>query len=282
MTADPEELRAEQRERWERAAAGWARRADKLQQSSLPVSRAMLEVLELRPGQRVLELAAGPGDTGFLAAREIAPGTLVSSDASEAMLELARSRARALAIENVEFVRLELEWIDLPAASVDAVLCRWGLMLTVDPGAAASEMRRVLKPGGRVAVAVWDSPDANPWATAPGRALIDLGHTREPEPGGPGMFALAPASRLRELLEGSGFVEVAIHTVELERASGSVEEYVEETVDLSMMFSTVWESLDSAQRAAVIERVASLTAPYRGPDGSLRLPGRSLVAGASG
>ena len=119
----PQDLRAEQITRWERAAQGWGRRAARVAEHSLPVSEWMVGRLELRPGQRVLELAAGPGDTGLLAARRVAPGTLLSSDASEAMLELARARAHELGVENVEFARLELEWIDLPAASVDAVLC---------------------------------------------------------------------------------------------------------------------------------------------------------------
>ena len=171
----------------------------------MPLSQRMVESLGLSPGQRVLELAAGPGDTGFLAAQKIAPGTLVTSDGSEAMLEVARARARELAIDNVEFKTLELEWIDLPTASVDAVICRWGIMLCVDPATAASEIRRVLKPGGRLSVAVWDSAELNPWATLDWQAVIELGHMEPPDEGGPGMFALAPAPRLRELLETRAF-----------------------------------------------------------------------------
>lgn len=278
---DAEELRAEQLKRWERAAAGWARRASRLQETSLAVSHWMVERLELSPGQRVLELAAGPGDTGFLAARAIAPGTLLSSDASDAMIELARSRAREQGIENVEFARLALEWIDLPAASVDAVLCRWGLMLTVDPSAAASEIRRVLRPAGHFVGAVWDGPERNPWATIPGRALVELGHADPPDPNAPGMFSLAPEARLRELLEGAGFLDVVVEGIELDRSYGAVEEYLAETIDLSAMFSEVWERLDEHDRGRVTKRVVSLTAPYRDADGSLLLPGRSLVAAAS-
>ncbi|MBV8942643.1 MAG: methyltransferase domain-containing protein [Solirubrobacterales bacterium] len=278
---EAEELRAEQLERWARAAAGWARRAERLRETSLPVSRWMVQRLELEPGQRVLELAAGPGDTGFLAARSIVPGTLISSDASEAMLELARSRAREQGVENVEFAALQLEWIDLPAASVDAVLCRWGLMLVVDPGAAASEMRRVLRPNGRLAVAVWDVAERNPWATIPGRALVELGHADPPDPSRPGMFALAPEQRLRELLERAGFLDVALDGIELDRAYRTAEDYVAETVDLSAVFAEVWERLDERARAEVRERIDALTAPYANAGGSLRLPGRSLVAAAS-
>src|SRR5438270_2367725 len=271
--SDPDAQRAEMLERWERAASGWEKRADRVRELGMPVSTWMVERLELSPGQRVLELAAGPGDTGFLAAQKIAPGTLISSDASEAMLALARSRAEGLGLANVEFNRFELEWIDLPTASVDAVMCRWGLMVCVDPSAAASEMRRVLKPGGRLTVAVWDSAELNPWATLDWRAVIELGHVAPPDPSGPGMFALAPESRLRELLEDSGFVEVLVEGLQLDRSYRAVEEYMAETLDLSATFSELWEKLDEGARSEVMERVEALAAPYRVSDG-LRLPGR--------
>ena len=111
-----------------------------------------------------------------MAAELIRPGgTLISSDGAEAMLEVARGRAAAAGIDNVEFQQLELEWIDLPTASVDAVVVRWGIMLIVDPDAAAREIRRVLRAGGRAALAVWDLPERNPWATIPSAAMIELG-----------------------------------------------------------------------------------------------------------
>ncbi|MBV9309921.1 MAG: class I SAM-dependent methyltransferase, partial [Solirubrobacterales bacterium] len=209
--SDPESLRAELLEGWEGAAAGWGRRADLVRELGMPVSAWMIEHLALQPGLTVLELAAGPGDTGFLAAELIRPGgTLISSDGAEEMVVLARERAERLGIHNAQFRRLELEWIDLETASVDAILCRWGLMLIVDPGAALREMRRVLRPGGRVALAVWDAPERNPWATIPGRALLELGHADPPETGGPGMFALSPEGLLQAMLEDAGFVEVLI------------------------------------------------------------------------
>jgi SAM-dependent methyltransferase len=197
------------------------------------------------------------------------------------MLGIARSRARELAIDNVEFSRLELEWIDLPAASVDAVICRWALMLCVDPEAAALEIRRVLKPSGRLTVAVWDAAERNPWATLDWQALIDHGLMSPPDPGGPGMFALAPESRLRDLLEGAGFVDVAVEAVELDRSYENVEDYIDESLDLSATFADVWAKLDEQERTGVRERLESLAADYRAPDGSLRLPGRSLAAAAS-
>lgn len=264
---------------WERAAAGWGRRAEAIRDFGMPVSVWMIEHLELQPGQRLLDLAAGPGDTGFLAAELVAPGgRLVSSDAAEAMLEVARERARKLGVQNVEFTRLELEWLDLPTASVDAALCRWGFMLSSDPAAALRETRRVLRPGGRLTLAVWDEPAFNPWATIPGKALITLGHSSPPEPGAPGMFALAPAERLREFLEEAGFVEVLVDAVALKRDEKSIDAYIEETRDLSRIFGEAFEQISDPERERLRGEIASLAAPFLADDGSVHFPARSLVA----
>jgi SAM-dependent methyltransferase len=279
--SDPDAVRAEMLERWGRAAAGWGKRAQRVREFGLPVSAWMLDQVGLQPGLRVLELAAGPGETGFLAAELIRPGgTLVCSDATDEMLEVARARAKELGIENVEFKRIELEWIDLDTASVDVVLCKWGLMFAVDPEAALREVRRVLRPGGRVALAVWDEPPVNPWATITTRALVELGHTTQPDPDAPGMFALAPPGRLRDVLEAAGFVDVAVDTVEPPRTFDSVEEYVAETDDLSSMFGDAFDPLPDEERAKVIAKIAELSQPNIGADGVLRFPARSLVATA--
>lgn len=281
-TPDPETYRAESAEAWERAATGWGKRADRVRQFGMPVSAWMIEHANLQPGQQVLELAAGPGDTGFLASELIKPGgTLVTSDVAEAMLEVARERAAAQGVDNVEFKQLQLEWIDLETASVDVVLCRWGIMLVADPGAAAREIRRVVKPGGTVAVAVWDEAAKNPWATIPGRALIELGHSERPDPDAPGMFTLAAPGRLAELLESAGFVDPIVDSVEVERNYETLESYLSETLDLSGIFSRAIDALTAEERERVREQISELTEPYTKPDGSVRLTGRSLVSSAS-
>jgi SAM-dependent methyltransferase len=277
----------EQREallsQWDRAAAGWGRSAQRIRDWAMPVSVQMIEQLRLQPGQQLLELAAGPGDTGFLAAELIRPrGKLITSDASTAMLDVARARAAEQGVEKVEFRQLQLEWIDLPTASVDKILCRWGLMLIVDPGASLGEMRRVLRPGGRVAVAVWDDAARNPWATIPRVALMEAaaGSLPAPDPDAPGMFALAAPGLLQQRLEDAGFVGVDVTAVPLERREASVEEYIAGTRELSEMFGAAFDSLPEAGRAAVTDRIAELTEPFAQPDGSLRFPGSTLVAAA--
>jgi ubiquinone/menaquinone biosynthesis C-methylase UbiE len=274
--------REEMLQRWERAAAGWSRRADSIQEFGMRVSVWMVEHLALQPGQRVLELACGPGDTGFLAAELVKPGgTLIATDASRAMLGVATGRARDLGVTNVEFRQMELEWIDLPAASVDAIACRWGLMFAIDPGAALQEARRVLRPGGRIAVAVWDDPELNPWATVATRALVELGHAMPPDRNEPGMFSLADPVRLQQLLEDAGFLEVFVDSVELSRSEPSFDSYFEETLDLSRPVADVWERLSERHQEELRTRIAELAEQFITDDGAIRFPARSLVAAAS-
>ena len=280
MTEDAPDL--DVLERWQRAAKGWSARADEIRDFGMPVSVWIIDQLGLQPGQRVLELAAGPGDTGFMAAELVSPGgTLISTDAAGPMLEIARERARALEVPNVEFQELDLGWIDLETASVDAALCRWGLMFTSDPGSSLQEIRRVLRPRGRVALAVWAEPERNPWATIPTRALVELGHVEPPAPDAPGMFALADAERVRELLEGAGFVDAVVDQVALERHDEGVEHYIAETTDLSQPFAEVRARLTDEQWAEVAARIAELAEPFTAEDGSLRFPACSLGAAAS-
>jgi len=275
---DPDEMRAGMRQSWERAAPAWGERADSVRRMGMPVSRWMIEHAAVRRGERVLELAAGAGDTGFLAAE--LGGRLICSDGAEAMLEVARDRARTLGVENVEFRQLELEWIDLPAAEVDVILCRWGLMLIVDPEAGLRECRRVLRPGGRIALAVWDQPAANPWATIPTRALAELGHAPPVSDGGPGMFALASRERLSELLLDAGFLAPELDAVAITRRYAQAEDYLAETLDLSPVFRSVWIELPGSARAEISAQLAELTQPFSRADGTLVLEGQSLVAAA--
>jgi SAM-dependent methyltransferase len=267
---------------WEEAAAGWVRSQQLLREFGAPVSHWMIDAVAPQPGQRVLELAAGLGETGLLAAELVAPvGGAIISDQAEAMLGGARERAATLGLSNVEFQVINAEWIDMPVASVDVVLCRWGYMLMADPAAALGETRRVLRSGGRVALAVWDAIEHNPWASLPGAELRERGLTSPPVPETPGPFALGDGDRVRELMQEAGFAEVRIETLQLHRRHSSFQEFWETTLDLSRSFHDAvlarpQDEIEQIQ-AAVRERLA----PYAGPDGVLDIPGRTLVASAS-
>ncbi len=230
----------------------------------------------------MLELAAGPGDTGFMAARRIEPGgTLICSDASAGMLDVARERAQEQGVTNVEFRQLQLEWIDLAAASVDVIVCRWGVMLTVDPAAALRECRRVLRPGGRLVMAVWDLRERNPWAVIPDAALVELGYLKPPAPGAPGMFALAAPGLLARMLGDAGFFDVEVEQVHITRRWDSVLDWLGETRDRSINFGKTWAGLSDDDRRGLRERIAEAAQPYTDETGAFELSGSCLAAVAS-
>jgi SAM-dependent methyltransferase len=282
VTTDPATYRQESRDRWSRSAAGWSQRADRFQRAAMPVSEWMVDAVHLQPGHTVLELAAGPGITGFMAAERVQPGgVLISSDFAEPMLEVARQRATQAGLDNVEFRVVDAEAIDLDAASVDAVLCRWGYMLMADPAAALGETRRVLRPGGRLALSAWDAAEQNPWAITPMSALVQRGLVPPPDPTAPSMFAFAPPGRIEGLLGDAGFLEVEVATVDLVMTYDDLDDFLAVTSDCSRPFADTTEGLDAATRTEVHAAIGEALERFRAQDGRLRVPGRALVASAS-
>jgi len=282
MSFDANAHRASSLAGWEEAAPGWVRRQEAIRELGAPVSAWMLDAALLEPGGRVLELAAGVGETGMLAAQRVAPtGGVIISDQAEAMLEGARARAAELGLSNVEFQVLGAEWIDLPVASVDAVLCRWGYMLLADPAAALAETRRVLRAGGRVALAVWDAIEHNPWALLPAAELLERGLTGPPAPGAPGPFALGDPERVRALLQQAGFTEIDVQGIAIEQRYESFEAFWETTLDISRGFHDAVLSRPESEIAEIHAGLRSRLEPYTSAEGRLAIPARSLVASAT-
>lgn len=286
MSFDPNAYREESLRNWEEAAAGWVHSQELMREFAERVTRWLLEAVAPQPGQRVLELAAGLGETGMLAAELVAPsGGVVISDQAEAMLDGARARAAELGLANVEFKAINAESMDLPVASADVVLCRWGYMLMADPAAALGETRRVLRSGGRVGLAVWDRFDRNPWALLPAEVLLER-EMIEPKPGPPGSFvpgpfALGDEDELRVLLDDAGFAEVRVEALDLRRRHASFAEFWESTLDLSRVVHDAVMAAPPTEIPEIEAAVKARFAPYEAPDGSLDIPARTLVASAS-
>lgn len=279
--SDVQELQRTNLEIAEAVAPGWARRRAYIEQVAEPLRTWLVGALAPRPGDTVLELAAGAGDTGFEVARRLgADGRLISSDLSPAMLDVARRRGREVGAGNVAYRIIDAERIALDDGAVDGVLCRFGYMLMADPAGALAETRRVLRPGGRLALAVWGAPDRNPYFALAVAALVRAGHLPPPDPSAPGPFSLAGEERITRLLEGAGFADVRVEPVAVRFPFRDVDDYLAMIGDTAGPLALVIAGLDAGRRQALMAELEPALVPFRA-DGGYTLPGVALCAAAA-
>jgi SAM-dependent methyltransferase len=278
---EAEEYRRSSYEAWVAMAPGWERWRAQLEEAMTQVRQWLISELAPQPGDTLLELSAGPGDTGFAAAMLVGErGRLISTDFSPDMVEVARRRGAELGLANVDYRVMDAESMELDADSVDGVLCQSGYMLMADPAAALSETRRVLRPRGRLALSVWGAPERNPWAAIGGRFLVERGHMPPPEPGAPGIFAMASEQRTRALLEGAGFTDVRTDEVPVKWAFRDLDEYERWVTEVAGAFALVVRGLPESERAALRSELEDAFRPFAA-DGGYELPGVALCAAAS-
>jgi SAM-dependent methyltransferase len=276
-----EDYRRTSYQTWEAMAPGWERRRAALEDALTPVRNWLITHLAPQPGDTVLELGAGPGDTGFAAATLVGEGgRLISSDFSPEMVDVARRRGAELGLDNVEYRVIDAERVELDAASVDGVLCQSSYMLVADPAAALSETRRVLRPGGRLAMSVWGAPERNPWTSIGGRILVERGLLPPPEPGAPGVFSMASEERTRSLLGDAGFTDVHTDEVPIRFAFSDVDDYERWVSDLSGSFAMVLRGLPRGELEALKAELRTAFGPYATQQG-YELGGAALAAVAS-
>ena len=262
-------------------AAGWERRRASIESGSAPVAEWLIRELAPQPGRTILELAAGPGDTGFAAASLVGEeGRLISTDFSPEMVDVARRRGVELGLTNVDHIRMDAERLELEDDSVDGVICRFAYMLMAEPAAALAETRRVLRPGGRLVLAVWRGPEKNPWVAIAGRVLVARGLAPPPDPEAPGMFTMAADDHVRSLLGTAGFTEIRIDEVPIVFVAVDVDDYVTSVRETGGMFARAWEAASEDERVAIEEELAEAFIPFE-VDGGYELPGLALVAVAS-
>lgn len=265
----------------EAIAPGWERRRPFVEEVSAPVRAWMVRALEPQARATVLELACGVGDTGFEVARDLGDGgRLISSDFATGMVGAARRRAAELGVENVDFRVIDAHDIPLDRDSVDGVLCRFGYMLMEDPARALAETRRVLRPGGRLALGVWGAPERNPNFAVLGGALVEAGHLPPPSPEAPGPFSLADADRLTRLLRGAGFEDVRTEPVDVRFVFAGVDECVAIAADTAGPIGLALQRLSGEQRDAVAASLREGLRAYEA-DGGYALPGQAICAVAS-
>lgn len=266
---------------WSSVAPDWGELIDDIDRQLRQPAQWMIEAVALQPGESVLELAGGPGTLSLIAADAVGEtGRVVCSDFAEPMVDTARRRVEREGRGTVECRVVDAQAIDLPDEAVDVVLCRMGYMLMADPAVALRESARVLRPGGRLALAVWSDAAANPWAAVPMGAIMEHLGAPAPPTGSPGLWALADEGRLRRLLADAGLGEVRTELLEDRVVHDGPESWLATTARLAGPVRALFANLDDAARSAIAARVNDAAEAYRQPDGRLALPERALVASA--
>jgi ubiquinone/menaquinone biosynthesis C-methylase UbiE len=279
MATDARELDERQRELWRRGAQGWERRQASLREKTAPVSQWLVDAIDPQPGQRVLDLAAGPGETGFMAAQRLGPeGRLLSTDQAQEMVDVARRRADELGLTNVDFAVIDAQGLELQPASFDAVVCRWGYMLMANPDGAMRRTRTVLRDGGRLALATWDRPDRNLWMAAPVMALVAQGAMPPPNPSDPSPFAMPDPVNLEGRLRSAGFSSVRTDRVEFPQRYPSLDEYWAETLDLAAPIAAAVAGMTDDELETVRAAMRDTVSQFTGADGRIEIPANAIVA----
>lgn len=281
QSIDLARYKEEQRQQWDSVAAGWKTWWPTIENGAQHVSRRMLELAGVQPGDRVLDIATGIGEPALLAASRVGPaGRVVATDLSSRMLDIARERAAALALTNVQFMEADAERLDFPDGSFDAVLWRWGLTDLPDPLDTLVAIRRMLAPGGAFVTAVWEAgPKARPLASLAmtvARELFDVSSS-QPE---------APSPSVSESVEGAveaaliraGFSDVRMEAMTLALEFASADDCTQYLRDVSPVFAALLCDSSSGQQTEFRRRLAEALQPYVTADGSVRIPNATLCA----
>ena len=256
----------------------WVEFQDRLDRQLDPLGRAAMSALAIRPGERVIDIGCGCGHTTLALAQAVgAGGEVLGVDVSEPMLAVAQRRAAGRT--SIHFVQADAQTADLGAGRFDAAFSRFGVMFFADPAAAFQNIGRALRPGGRLAFVCWRSLAENLWMRGPVEAAAPfLPPSPPPEPGAPGPFAFADATRVEGILDAAGWSEVEIRPHDDEIGVGGVEE----TMALSMKVGPLGAALRATPDAApsVMQAVRGFLSRYEGP-GGVRMPAASWIVSAT-
>jgi SAM-dependent methyltransferase len=228
----------------------------------------------------VLDVAAGAGQPALTIAPRLHPGgTVLGIDFSPEMVAAAESRRRRAGAASASFRTMDAEHLEFPDASFDAVTCACGVIFFPDAEQALAEMRRVLKPGGRLAVAVWDHPSKNSFLTVGGGAIGRFHAATPPSPKSPGAFRFSQPDALERVLLDAGFTDVSLVSLAIAIDFDSTEAYWETFTECAAGTKAKLATLSAEDRVRLRRLVDELAAPYM-DDGRLRLAATPLCAAA--
>lgn len=275
---------AEQIRHWNEIAGPiWAAHYAKVSAQIRPFGLRAMERAAVREGERVLDVGCGAGETTLELGRRVGVrGAVLGIDISAPMLEVARRSAEAEGRSQITFENVDAQTAELPGP-FDLVYSRFGVMFFADPVAAFANLRRALRPDGRLGFVCWRALGENPWMRVPMQAAAQLLPMSKPNPSAPGPFSLADEGHLRAVLEGAGFADVALgawdHAMNM-GGGGSLDETAEFLLHIGPAAAALREAqADEALRRQVFEAVRAAIAPFE-KEGGVYMPGAVWVVTA--
>ncbi|BFU94206.1 MAG: SAM-dependent methyltransferase [Nitrospira sp.] len=256
-----------QRQDWNRVASGWEKWDQFFEDQMAYVNHRLIGDARIKQGQRVLDLGSGTGYPALLAAETVGTaGNVTGMDVAEQMLEAAGRKATRLGLTNVTFQPGDVTHLPFDAELFDAVTSRFCLMFLPEIPKAAAEIRRVLKPGGWVAAAVWSTADKNPSIRLAMETIKDVVSVPPPDPSAPGIFRLAKPGELADMFQRTGLVDVADQEFLGEWSYASEDHYVKSLLELAAPIQNLMASLSSTQVEEITRRLIRTVAAYRRGD----------------
>lgn len=270
--SDPTTLHAEQLAFWNGPAVNrWITKQEQMDTSLAPVADAAIKLAAVRPGERVLDIGCGSGATSIaLAGLTGKNGHVTGVDISAQMIELARRRSGK--IGNLDYALADAA-SETFASPFDLMFSRFGVMFFGDPVAAFANLRRALKPGGRLVFASWRPLNENPWMLVPLRAVLPLVPPQpRPGPNDPGPFAFGDMNRVRQILTAAGFAELRETRFDFDMLLGeSLEEATEQATSMGAASRALKEQPDAVV-ASARKSIRAALAPHSA-SGRVNLPG---------
>jgi enediyne biosynthesis protein CalE5 len=278
--ASAEEMKGREHQSWSAVVPGWRKNDKRLTEAFSRVSLALLDKAGVKEGDAVLDVACGTGEPAIPAALRVgAKGRVVATDLVAGMVDFAREKAAAAGLRNIEFRVMDGEQLELPSATFDAATMRWGLMFMPDPTACLQRIHQALKPGARLALATWASPDRNPWASVPLTVLKKYMELPAPVRGQTGIFAFADPSQVRHTMAGAGFRDIVVEDLEvLWSGPETGRAYFNEVTEMAGPLAALYAKLPEEKKRAYADDVAAEAERQSVRKPGVALPGVTWIA----